>query len=265
MFPFSYVVCPDVRFGKVAATGDLETLAATLSDAGYDGMEIALRDPREIDAANLLAILDKYSLKVPALGTGIAFWSEGLHFSSPDGSVRAASVERIKCHIELAAQLDAIVIIGLILGKDPVDDTHRALAAECLLECGTAAADAGVRLAVEPINRYETAFVNTVGDCLDFIGQSGAPACGLLLDSFHMNIEEASIQDAIRLAGDRCIHFHAADSNRRWPGQGHIDFPSIFDTLTQIGFKGFISAEIHQEPDSSTAISGTAAYLKQFA
>ena len=82
----------------------------------------------------------------------------------------------------------------------------------------------GIRLALEPINRYETTLINNAAQGLELIERVGADNFGLLLDTFHMNIEEPSIEDSIRQTGDRIFHFHVADSNRWYPGAGHLDF-----------------------------------------
>ena len=86
---------------------------------------------------------------------------------------------------------------------------------------------------------------------------------GLLLDSFHMNIEEPSIYDSIRLAKDRLYHFHLADSNRWYPGAGHIDFPKIIETLNEVNYEGFVSAEILPYPDPDIAAKNTIDYMRK--
>ena len=124
-----------------------------------------------------------------------------------------------------------------------------------------AAAQAGVRYALEPLNRYETDLIHTVADGLALIERVGAPNFGLLLDTFHMNIEEPSIDESIREAGSRIFHFHVADSNRWHPGAGHLDFAAILDTLFATGYRGFVSGEFLPIPDAETAARQGIAYL----
>jgi sugar phosphate isomerase/epimerase len=133
---------------------------------------------------------------------------------------------------------------------------------EALQECSVAAAPAGVRLALEPINRYETTLINNVRQGLDLIERVGADNFGLLLDTFHMNIEEPDMAESIRLAGDRIFHFHVADSNRWYPGAGHLDFASLLETLYDTGYQGFVSGEFMPEPDADAAAQRAIAYLK---
>jgi len=96
-----------------------------------------------------------------------------------------------------------------------------------LQECSRSARPAGVRLALEPINRYECTLINTVAEGLELIKLVGEDNFGLLLDTFHMNIEEPDIEESIRKCGERIFHFHVADSNCWYPGAGHLDFPGI--------------------------------------
>ncbi len=120
----------------------------------------------------------------------------------------------------------------------------------------------GVRLALEPINRYETTLINTVDEGLDLIDRVGADNFGLLLDTFHMNIEEPSIEESIRRAGDRVFHFHVADSNRWYPGAGHLNFRSILSALAEIGYEGFVSGEFLPRPDAETAAREAIVFLR---
>ncbi|HEY52670.1 MAG TPA: sugar phosphate isomerase/epimerase [Caldilineae bacterium] len=253
------------KFSAVAFKGDLETNVAKIAAWGYDGVELAIRDPKLIDVAEIQAVLDKHGLTVPAIGTGQAWGEEGLSFPDPDPAVRAAAIQRVKNHVPVAAQFDAVIIIGLLRGiVRPGVSQAQALAwvVEALQACSRAAAPHGVRLALEPINRYETTLINNVADGLDLIARVGADNFGLLLDTFHMNIEDASIEESIRAAGDRIFHFHVADSNRWYPGAGHIDFRSVLDALFETGYDGFVSGEFMPEPDADTAAQEAIAYLR---
>ena len=97
---------------------------------------------------------------------------------------------------------------------------------------------------------------------MDLIERVGADNFGLLLDTFHMNIEEPSIEESIRKCGERIFHFHLADSNRWYPGAGHIDFKSILTALKDTGYQGFISGEFLPKPDVDTAAQENITYLR---
>jgi sugar phosphate isomerase/epimerase len=133
---------------------------------------------------------------------------------------------------------------------------------EALQACSAAAAPMGVRYALEPLNRYETDLIHTVADGLALIERVGAANFGLLLDTFHANIEEPSIEESIRAAAGRTFHFHVADSNRWYPGAGHLDFRAILDTLFATGYTGFVSGEFLPQPDADTAAQRAIKYLR---
>jgi len=254
------------QFQAVAFKGDFETNVAKIAGWGYDGVELAIRDPRLVDGDELLRIVSAHGLVVPAIGTGQAWGEEGLSFTDPDPAVRAAAVERTQSHIPFAAQSGAIIIIGLLRGiVKPGVDHAQAMdwLVESLQACCAAARPHGARIALEPICRYETTLINNAAQGLDLLERVGADNMGLLLDTFHMNIEEPVIEESIRACGDRIFHFHVADSNRWYPGVGHLDFASILDTLFATGYQGFVSGEFMPLPDADTSAERNIAYLRQ--
>jgi sugar phosphate isomerase/epimerase len=254
------------QFAAATFKGDFSTNVAAIAAMGYDGVELAIRDPRLLDADGLERALAEQRLAVPAIGTGQAWGEEGLSFTDADPGVRRAAIERIKSHLLLAARLHAVVILGLIRGVTPKGQSHAQSLAhlvDALRECAVAASAAGVRLALEPLNRYETDLIHTVAEGLELIDRVGADSFGLLLDTFHMNIEEPSIEDSIRAAGDRIFHFHVADSNRWHPGAGHLDFVRLLNALFATGYTGFVSGEFLPIPDAETAARRGIAHLRR--
>jgi len=157
--------------------------------------------------------------------------------------------------------------VGLIHGPVPKEAdlgqaTERLLAGLGRL-AGRAAA-LGVRIVIEPVNRYESNWLTTVDEVMDLIGRLGADNVGVLPDTFHMNIEEREIGAALARAKSRLWHVHVADSNRRAPGAGHLDFGRITATLSSLGYRGVLSAEILQEPTFEAAAAQTIAVLHPF-
>jgi sugar phosphate isomerase/epimerase len=262
------------KFEAVAFKGDFESNVAKIAGWGYDGVELAIRDPKLVDGAELERVVSAHGLVVPAIGTGQAWGEEGLSFTDPDPAVRAAAIERTQSHIPFAARTGAIIIIGLLRGivKSGVDHAQAmGWLVEALQECCAAARSFGpaqdkpygVRIALEPICRYETTLINSSVQGLELIEQVGADNMGLLLDTFHMNIEEPVIEDSIRACGDRIFHFHVADSNRWYPGAGHLNFKSILDALFATGYQGFVSGEFMPLPDADSSAQRSIAYLRQ--
>ena len=245
------------RFAPILLRGGIDDAFALAAELGYDGVELHLRQPRDIDGAAARKLCAQYGLGVPTLGTGMAAGEDGLTFSDPDPSVRRRAVERIQENIVLAASLDSAVTIGLVrgrLGNDPQQrPARRAAGMACLDECCQSARACGVTLLLEPINRYETDYLNTIEESLDAIEEIGAPNLKVLADTFHMNMEEVDMAAALRRAGSRLGHVHLVDSNRRAPGYGHLDMRSILQALRGIHYQGYLSFEVLPLPESRQA------------
>lgn len=253
------------QFQAATFKGELDANLRHIADMGYDGVELAIRDPRLIDVEAVGRSLDAAGLVVPAIGTGQAWAEEGLSFVNANAAVRQAAIDRVCSHVPLAARWGAVIIIGLIRGTVfPGVGHEQAMAwlVEALQQCAAVAANEGVRLALEPINRYETALVNSVAQGLELVQAVGSPNFGLLLDTYHMNIEEPRIEASIQAACEHIVHFHVADSNRCYPGAGHLDFAGILAALRATGYRGFATAEILPEPDAVTAAARGIAYLR---
>lgn len=250
-------------FSALAYKGEIEENIIKINNLGYDGVELAVREPHLLDPTYIASLCSSQGLPVPAIGTGQAYGEEGLSFTHKDEIIRKKAIERIKAHIKFADQLNAQVIIGLIRGK--TEEIDHLISEEYLIsalkECANE--NKNVKLAIEPINRYETNLINTVESGLDLLEKVGMENVGLLLDTFHMNIEEPSISKSILKAADRIFHFHVADSNRWYPGAGHIDFFQIMNDLANVNYQGFISAEIMPLPDPDTAAEETMKYFQK--
>jgi sugar phosphate isomerase/epimerase len=169
----------------------------------------------------------------------------------------------MEAHIRLAAQFGSMVIVGLLRGRIRGDraatDSRLDGALRGILPI---AVRERVPILFEPINRYETDYLGTIDDVLAVIRRIGSPVLGVLADTFHMNIEEVSMDAALRRAGPRLHHIHAADSNRWAPGWGHLDFSSIVRTLREVGYDGYLSAEILPRPDPLSAARQAATFLR---
>ncbi len=260
------VSTPEAKFSALAYKEDFRDSIRKAAELGFDGVELAIRDPKRVEVEKIKELMRQYNLQVPAIGTGQAWGEEGLSFSDSRPSVRKKAVVRIKDHIDFAAEFSAQVIIGLIRGR--IEDHLSREDAEkwsldCVRECAGVAQGLKIGLTLEPLNRYETNFINTVGEAIEFIKKVDFSNIGMLIDTFHMNIEEVSIYESIIKAKDYITHVHLADSNRWAPGSGHLDFAKVIKTLEKIDYKEYVSAEILPLPDPDRAARLTIEHLKK--
>ena len=251
-------------FSALSYQGHLASNLKKIKNLGFDGVELAIRNPGLLNFSELDQLLKQNKLHVPAIGTGQVYGEDGFSFTHPKSDIRKAAVERISSHLELAEKWGAVVIIGLIRGQ-AVQEVNKIQAEAWLLEAlkSCASQNKNVKLAIEPINRYETNLLNTVSECLNFLDKLKLDNVGLLLDTFHMNIEEPSIIRSLESARERLFHFHVADSNRWYPGAGHIDFTSIVQTLIKINYHAYISGEMLPLPDGDRSAKNMIEYMKK--
>jgi sugar phosphate isomerase/epimerase len=267
MFPLAFVLSwQPTRFEAAAAVEDLEGALEQLRGLGYQGVELAIRDPAAVPVERLRALLARSGLRVPAIGTGQAWVEEGLSLTHPDPEVRRAALARLEAHLDLAAEWGAQVIIGLIRGRrmEGVEaERARGWLIEALDRLAPRAAARGVRLALEPLNRRETDLLNTVAEVRALVEAVGHPNVGVLVDTFHASLEEPSIERALEEAGDRLFHVHIADSNRRAPGWGGLDFRPALKALERIGYRGWLSAEVIPSPTLEAAMIQVARWARE--
>jgi sugar phosphate isomerase/epimerase len=266
------VTTPDGAKGAFSLlTGTFEEKLAKAQALGYEGVELMVRDAASLDAEAIKAALDRYGLQVPQIVTGEIYATDGLALVHPDPAVCETAMQRAQDVVKLASFLDPriVVNVGRLRGRIdwfPAEEAKatRLRIIEALRALTDYAASQGVRITLEPANRYEVDFVRSTQEALEVVAEVGRPALGLMLDVFHMNIEDASIEDSLRQAHEVLWHMHIADSNRLPPGQGHLDFASIIATLREIGYEGFLSGEMSPLPDPDTAARMTIEYMRQW-
>ncbi|MGI6030649.1 MAG: TIM barrel protein [Eubacteriales bacterium] len=231
--------------------GEYPDMIRQAAQIGYQGIELHLLDPQLIDQEAIDRALEENHISLCAIGTGPSYSQQGIYLTHRDADIRAQAVERMKSHIRLASRHGAVVIIGLIKGmmRDCGDPSHyhRTLQ-EGLEQCLALAEEYKVTLAVEVIDRYETDFIYTIDEGLELLDRFRSPRLTLHLDTFHMNLEETIIGDAIRRAKGHVGHVHLADSDRWYPGHAHYDFAETLTALKDIGYTGAISMECHAYP-----------------
>jgi sugar phosphate isomerase/epimerase len=241
---------------------EFEKALKLLRENGFEGVELNLNLDDDQLLARIGKALDKSELKLAAVGTGMLYAIEKLSFTDSNPSKRFEAVSRVTKLIRFAAQHQAIVIIGLVRGTGSFESKENVTALrECLTACDAEASNCDGKIALEAINRYETKSLNTAEHAAKFIDDSGLNATGILLDTFHMNIEERSIESTIRSYVDRLVHFHIADSNRWPPGYGHLDVGEELKILAELDYPGWVSAETLPKPSSPESVVATAKYL----
>lgn len=243
-----------------------EECAAKASSMGYDGMELSLKSPDEITRSELDSILAKTGLEISCISTGQAGAVLGYAFTEEDGERRRSLDKMFRDFIDLASDHGQLVNIGRVRG--PIGSLGRARAEELFIDLVRPVCDyaqrRGVTIILEPINRYEIDFINTVEDGVELVRRVDHPAFKLMADIFHMNIEDRTIGGEIERHIDDIKYIHLADSNRHSPGQGHTDFADLFKHTHRAGYRGWFSVEILPYPDPDLAAARSIQYLRQF-
>ena len=217
-------------------------------DLGFDIYEIGVEDPASFDPVFVKHEADRVGIQVNICG---AFGTER-DISSDNPDYRDNGMAYIRTLIDMASILGSPYVAGPMYaatGRARLASTEErkrqwAYAAGNLRELAGYAASKGIRLALETLNRFETDFLNTVQQGIRLLDEIGCDNVGFLLDTFHMNIEESNMGDAIRNVGKKLYYLHIADSNRAAPGRGHIDFEEIAQALKDIDYNGWISMEL---------------------
>ena len=220
----------------------LEITLARIQQLGYRSIEIA--DPCRYDRAATEALLKRYDIRCWG---GVTLMLGERNLAAKDSARRASSGQYVKEIVQRVSDLggEIVTVVPATVNKivpESTPENEWIWARDTLQEVNDLARRVGVRLAIEPLNRFETYFINRVDQALALAGAVG-PNCGVCLDTFHLNIEEPDLLEAIRQGGSKIYDFHVADNNRLAPGQGALDWPAIVRTLKSVGYDGGLAAE----------------------
>ena len=218
---------------------------AKIKEWGFDGIEFSLLDPANLPAAAIRKELERHGLE----GTAVGVVPGGTHLGSSDASVRTRTQEHLKACIEKAAEAGAKLFTGPLYSPVGFHTGVRRTAdewkwgVEGWQKLAPVADANGVEIGIEPLNRFETYFLNTAADAAKFCDEVGHKSVGILFDTFHANIEEKHVGDAVRTAGKHIKHLHTCENDRGIPGSGHVAWPEFFAAIKEIGYNRWMTIE----------------------
>jgi sugar phosphate isomerase/epimerase len=237
----------------------LEASIEKAAALGYQGIELAISGAADAKAASLSRWLSKCRMDVSAVSTGLVFAGAGISLLGTPEAAAAVFIELV----DVAADFGKQVNIGRSRGFRK--ELSVVEAADALKKALTPAADhaarKGVTLLLEPVNRYEIDWINSVDEGAAVLDRINNECLGLMPDVFHMNIEDRSIADALIKHKRYIKYVHLADSNRHAPGWGHLNFNEVFSALRKIEYKGWVSVEILPVPSPDQAAKQAADFL----
>ncbi|HEX7363144.1 MAG TPA: sugar phosphate isomerase/epimerase family protein [Bryobacteraceae bacterium] len=223
----------------------VEDVLPLIKEHGFDGVELPLFRPADFPAA-------RFRKAAEANGLEINFCSvlvDGLSLISDEPGIHRNTVERLKAMIQTAAEVNAAIIagplyspVGFLPGRRRTGDEWKR-AVEGYQALGDTLAACRVQLAIEPLNRFETFFLNTAEDARRLSEQVAHPNIGILFDTFHANIEEKDIGAGLRTVGKHLKHVHTCENDRGTPGSGHVEWDGVFQALAELRYDGWLTIE----------------------
>jgi sugar phosphate isomerase/epimerase len=250
--------------------GEFPDRCKKAAQLGYEGLELMVIDPKQLDVQRVQDHILSNGLSVSAISSGAVAKTRRLTLLAEDVTTRNESRTLLLELVDTAAALKAsVVTIGSFKGKAEAvggKQNARKVLGSVFCEALSKAESFGISIALEPLNRYESDFLNTAEEVLQFVELFKTNNLGLLLDTYHMNIEESSFSKCFELVlkHGRLFHVHIADNNRYAPGRGHIDFISIIQVLLRNQYRGFLSAELLPLQSSNTTAEEVLKAMKDF-
>ena len=254
------------EYAPLVFRGAYADMIAKAKKIGYDAMELHIHDSNTLDRRALKQLFEENRMTLSAIGTGSAYSEDQISLCSENLEKRAKAIKRVQDHIRTASDYGAVVIIGLIKGRICDCSSKEAYLknlSSSLCECLKTAQEQNVVLVLEVINRYESDFLHTIGEGLAFISSFHSDFLQLHIDTFHMNIEETNIAEAIRSAKGKIGHCHIADSDRWYAGHAHYDFLDTVQALMDIGYEKALSVESFMFPNSEESAQRSLRTLKK--
>ena len=220
----------------------LKEIAPHVKKMGFDLLEIPIESPTDLDYAAAAPVIKDLGLQTSVC----AAMSPDRDLIHADESIRKNAMSYVRHCVDAAKTLGSTNVVGPLYSavgrtwQQTADERKKDvdLLVSELKELSTYAHEHGVVLCVEPLNRFETSFLNLAEQAIEIVDRVDSPGCGMLLDTFHMNIEERSVGAAIKSAGKRLKHLHACENDRGAPGSGHVAWTEVADACKAIGYTG---------------------------
>jgi D-psicose/D-tagatose/L-ribulose 3-epimerase len=239
----------------------LPDLLQTIAAAGFDGVELPLEKAGDLDPHATAALLKEHGLSAWVVGA----MAPGRDLVATSPETVATTQDYLRACIDLATAVGAPSVCGPFYAQTGrvwrlAPGEREAVYAEWrghLAPVAAYAGERGVRIGIEPLNRYETSLVNTVDQALTGLGPLLGETVGLALDTYHLNIEERSSADAIRAAGEYLVHLQVCGSDRGAPGGDQTDWPAIVGALDEVGYQGALTIESFTPDNASIAVAAS--------
>lgn len=242
---FSYVLPDPCSYRDWA---EFEDDLACVKQSGYDAVELQIADPGKFDEARVRQALQKAGLPMCAFQTGASYATHGNCLSTPDEAVRRRTIQLLRTFVDLAARWHAVIVFGSLQGRrkdEPDRATGEARIREAIRQVGEYAVPRKVTIAFEPVNQLEVGFHNTIASAATLVRGLNLPGVRLMVDTFHMNIEERDMLAPLAGVSDILAHVHLSETNRDVLGEGHWDTRSFLAELRRIGYGGFCSVGVY--------------------
>lgn len=242
---FAYVL-PEP--GNYHDWGEFDADLRSMKQCGYDAVEIQIADPELLDEARLRTSLSAVGFNLCAFQTGGTYATRGNCLCTANDDVRLRTIALLKSFVDLAERIKSVVVFGSLQGRRSDEKNRRTgerRIIEALIELGDYANERSVTIAFEPVNHLEVGFHNTIASVVEAVRAIASEGVRIMIDTFHMNIEEKDMLAPLAGIMDRLAHVHLSETNRDVLGAGHWPTAAFLRELHRHGYAGFCSVGVY--------------------
>jgi D-psicose/D-tagatose/L-ribulose 3-epimerase len=247
---FSYVLPDPASYRDWT---EFEGDVACVQQSGYDAVELQIADPAQFDEPRVRAVLDRIGLPMCAFQTGSSYATRGNCLSTADAAVRDRTLALLRSFVDLADRWKSVIVFGSLQGRlkdEPRRDLAEARIVDALRDVGAYATACRVTVAFEPVNQLEVGFHNTIAAGAALVRGLNLPGVRLMVDTFHMNIEEQDMLAPLAGVADILVHVHLSETNRDVLGAGHWGTRAFLAELRRLGYAGYCSVGVYNSERS---------------